>query len=284
MKRKVLMMIFAVNIALAGCSGGRKTQPDPDTSSGQVEEPAEIFGPQLPEEPVENEDPEPVEEAEEEPPQTYVEEHGLEFCQDTSLTLQAVRYNGDDDMSYDFIDEQLKLESIRIEPSETEGYQTVIIDSSVSGDAWRNGIEDKNHLSLKRFVLCEMYTGRIIPGAATEDDMQIEYGMEVEWEGENYHIGYTENTEWEWSDWEEVDTGIWNEKGTMHVTCKVTVPEGYDGLMLWAAPKREWDGRNDNAGVVDETEVYLFDEWKDGDYLIRVSDMYEILNNTPVEE
>ena len=37
MKRKVLMMIFAVNIALAGCSGGRKTQPDPDTSSEPVE-------------------------------------------------------------------------------------------------------------------------------------------------------------------------------------------------------------------------------------------------------
>lgn len=281
MKRKVLMMIFAVSLALAGCSG-KDAEPVRGTSSEPVEAPVETPEPEPAVEPEEAEAEEPEEE---EPPKTYVEEHGLEFCKDTFLTLQAVRYSGDDDMLYDFIDEQLNLESIRIEPSETEGYQTVIIDYSVSGNTWNNGSEYKDHLRLKRFVLCEMYTGRVIPNASTENDMQIEYGMEVEWEGESYHISYIENTEWEWIDWEEVDAGIWNGTGIMHVSCKATVPEGYDGLILWVAPVREWNGKGeDEAGVINETEMYLMDEWKDGDYLINVNDMYKLLNDVPAEE
>ncbi len=64
MKRKVLMMIFAVNIALAGCSGGRKTQPDPDTSSEPVEVSTGTPEFKLTEEPDEKES---VKELEEEP-------------------------------------------------------------------------------------------------------------------------------------------------------------------------------------------------------------------------
>lgn len=267
MKRKMLVAMLGVCLMLSGCGGGKDAGPAGGTST----EPEEVVA-EEPEETV-PEDPE-----EEVPPKTYVEENGLEFSQDTAYTLQAVRYNGEDDMFYDFIDERLVLESIQIEPSETEGYQTVTIESSASGEIWSNVAEYKDHLNLKRFVLCEMYTGRIVPSAPTDNDMQIEYGMEVEWEGETYQISYTENTEWEWGDWFDVEPGIGNMTGTIHVTCIVTVPEGYDGLLLWASPHREWDGKSSDAGVVDETEQYIMDEWEEGDYLLRVGDLYEILN------
>lgn len=77
MKRKVLMTIFAVSIALAGCSGGKDTQPDGGISSGPAEAPAEPSEPEPAEEPAETGEEEPEEE---ELPLSCLEEHGLEFC------------------------------------------------------------------------------------------------------------------------------------------------------------------------------------------------------------
>lgn len=66
MKRKVLMMILAVSLALAGCSGGKDdAQPVRGTSSEPVEESAETSKPKAAKKPVEEEKPdeeEPVEE------------------------------------------------------------------------------------------------------------------------------------------------------------------------------------------------------------------------------
>lgn len=215
------------------------------------------------------------------PLKTYVEENGLKFCQDTAFVIQGVRYNTEDSSDYEVIDTDMEITGITIEDAETEGYQTVKINYTSSGYTWD---DDAGHLRLSLALpgvdLCDIYSGRIMPYASTYGDMVVEYNTEIEWEGETYTIGYVKDVKRTTGEWMEDNEGCWIHLNTFEVTYIVTIPEGYDGLALYTGAITEPVLPEEIDGVVDDTEEeYIMDDWGDSSLLIRVSDVYESVNN-----
>lgn len=210
------------------------------------------------------------------PLKTYVEENGLKFCQDTAFTLQGTRADYENISDYEVIDTDSEITGITIEDAETEGYQTVTINVTSSGYVWSDGKGNRRtYLTLPNVSLCDIYSGRVIPGAATLGDMVVEYNTEIEWEGETYTIGYVSDVKWTQGEWMD-DICL----GTCEITYIVAIPEGYDGLALRTSAVTEPEPPEESDGVVDDTEEkYIMDDWDDSSLLIRVSDVYESVNN-----
>lgn len=68
---------------------------------------------------------------------------------------------------------------------------------------------------------------------------------------------------------------------TAHRTFIITIPKGYDGLAVQVNPYIEGpSAHNDEYNVFDnEAEEYILDDWREGSVLMRVSDLYNVLNN-----
>ena len=121
--------------------------------------------------------------------------------------------------------------------------------------------------------ICDMYTGRIVPGADLDGDMQIEYRTELEWEGEPYFISYLMDTRSEQGEWVgDIVNGFLSDL-THYDTYSVTVPKEYDGLALLFNSQEEY--REQEIGVIHEEERYILDLWEDDSRLIRVSDLIQ---------
>lgn len=233
-----------------------------------------------------------AEETEEEAePLTYVEENGLTFSQELSGTMQGCRYNSDDITDYEFIDTEWEITGITIEDAEEEGYLTVTVEAVNSGYIWVEILEDgtehyRSYIVVSALHVCDMYTGIIVPTAATWGDMSYDYSAEVEWEGQTYSIGYTDSISWEsgdwlWdpTDWIEGDNEKYTKYKAAHTTLNITIPEDYDGLAFLWAPVTEPPEEDEDYGEVDDSETkYLMDEWEDGCALILMQDAYEALN------
>lgn len=132
------------------------------------------------------------------------------------------------------------------------------------------------------FGVGDFYTGIEVPARSSYDDETLEFSKDYEWNGNTYSICYSINTDIDAykSDWEMVDEYMWcmNYEYTINRVYTITIPEGYDGLVL----KIRRNGRTEVslAGATEETkkisntESYLLDTSKPEDYIFyRISDI-----------
>lgn len=282
MKRKVLMMIFAVSFALAGCSS-KDAESVRGTPSEPVEEPAETSEPEVLEETPPAEEPEEAEAEEpeeEEPPKTYVEEHGLEFYEGTEFTVQGSRHVENDLSDFDFTEVEEKILNISKDVSETEGFEVVTIETSSFGYVGMFGDSQRLVLTVPSMKICDLYTGRLALLSGTMQDAELRADGELEWNGETYSIEYATNIEWDFADWTTDAQGNDVVPSTCYATYTITIPEGYDGLALAVYPVTEGPSETEavtGSAEVETVEKYIMDDWKDGSYLIRVDDLYGML-------
>lgn len=276
--KKLLVCILAMLILMTGCSG-KDTQPaggtstEPEVVETPAEEPEEVVA----EEPEETAPEEPEEEV---PPQTYVEENGLEFCQDTTFTIQGTRYNPDNLSDYEFTNIEEKILSIDVEDSETEGYEVITIKTSGFGYSGVFGDAQRIALLVPGMSACDTYTGKVAKMKSTLQDAKMSASNEIEWNGETYSIEYETAVEWDFGDWTTDAEGNDVVPGTCYADHTITIPKGYDGLGLVVYPNIEGPSGDSVTGSVDVdvAEEYIMDKWIEGSYLFKVSDLYEILN------
>lgn len=272
MKKKLVnrLVVGMLGVVLIGC-GNTATETTSENAVEQtVEENAveEVVETEVEETTESTEEPEVEEEPEEVIPKTYAEENGLEFYEGSAFTTQGVAYNPDDISEYIAMDVPVEFTSIGIEDDEEDGYRKVIIEAVKEVKC-----PSKYYIWVPSTEVWDIYTGRVVPSADTWNDMTVEYDTELEWNENTYSIGYTYTTEWDMP----VIDGYYD--GACTSTIVIKIPEDYDGLALYVAPSTEPPEEDKEYGVVDDSEEeYLLDDWKDGTYLLRVSDLYRLLN------
>lgn len=213
-------------------------------------------------------DSEPTEESSEEiPTETksavpYVEENGLTFTDRAKVQTKGTLCVGEDTDNADIIDVDWEIANISISDAEDD-VKTITIEQNVYGYIWTDGDIFKTNLNLPSAMLCDIYTGKIIPLAEESTT------TEIEWEEKKYSIETTESVFWEdgdWdNDWVEDSNGGERLSSTLKVTDTIKVSKDYDGLALVLIPIT--DANDSNIGS------YIKDIWKDGSYLFDVNDM-----------
>lgn len=213
-------------------------------------------------------DSEPTEESSEEiPTETksavpYVEENGLTFTDRAKVQTKGTLCVGEDTDNADIIDVDWEIANISISDAEDD-VKTITIEQNVYGYIWTDGDIFKTNLNLPSAMLCDIYTGKIIPLAEESTT------TEIEWEEKKYSIETTESVFWEdgdWdNDWVEDSNGGERLSSTLKVTDTIKISKDYDGLALALIPIT--DVNDSNIGS------YIKDIWKDGSYLFNVNDM-----------
>lgn len=213
--------------------------------------------------------------------QSYVEQNGLQLHQGTSFTTQGYRYDRGNISDFEFVGVNGVIGDITIRDAEKEGYQVVTISTSRSGQTADYLERGLTYINMPSVRLCDIYTGRLLPSANTSDDAELVNTAELAWGGIPYSIDYIEAVSWDWSGWDEIYE--WNEDtvsyntGTANAIQTITIPEGYDGLAIMIIPHTEGPSPDQEYNVYDNTtEKYILDGWKEGSYLIRVSDLYNM--------
>ncbi len=206
----------------------------------------------------------------------------MQFYQGTSFTTQGYRYDKWNPSDFEFIGVNGVINDITIRDAEKEGYQVVTISTSRSGQTADYLERGLTYINVPLVELCDIYTGRILPGAATLDDAELVNTADLTWGGITYSIDYIEAISWNWSGWDEVDWSVdtvsYN-TGTANATQTITIPKGYDGLAIMITPHTEGPSPDPEYNVYDNTtEEYILDNWKEGSYLMRVSDLYNMLH------
>ncbi len=215
--------------------------------------------------------------------QSYVEQNGLQFYQGTSFTTQGARYDNENPSDFEFVEINGVIRDITIRDAEKEGYQVVTISTSRSGQIASYWDRELTYLTMPGVGVCDIYTGRILPSATTSGDVELVNTADLTWGGITYSIDYIQDIHWNWGEWDEVYE--WNEDtvshkvGTADAIQTFTIPKGYDGLAIMIVPRTEGPSPDQEYNVFDNTtEEYILDNWKEGSYLMRVSDLYNMLH------
>lgn len=198
--------------------------------------------------------------------QSYFEEHGVEVPDaPVSCTVDAVIYNPDNPEKFQrVVDCVWEQTDCYTEPADEDGYQLVHLEmvntTQLYYDAAEGGDYYRNWLSL---AVYDWYTGRMLPARNMKDDDASEYIISLEIGGDSYDVSYTKDLQWEQDDWvhDDAGNGSSNLKGISSYVFKV--PEGYDGLVFAAIPKREYTEDSEDTETVsgvEEAEYAPMDE------------------------
>lgn len=282
MRKKISVMILCLCLsgAVVGC-GGAGSYGESVAANAPMGTSEENVQPTP--EPLPEPTPEPTSRPAPEPAVPYVEENNLAFSQETSLTLQGLRVRSENPSDYEFIDTEWKIVDVTIEDAEEEGFQIITVETAASGCV----VDTLDHHVSRTLMLvpkqdfCDMYTGRVLPGANLVDGLwtaEIQ-GTELEWEGSSYTIGYTTGFQSAHGEWEPGNNGMYYCLTTYNLTDIIRVTEGYDGLVLKISSMTEFGGELE-AGIQGEgEEAYIMDgDWDDSTHLYRVSELYEIFH------
>ncbi len=218
--------------------------------------------------------------------QSYVEQNGLQFYSGTWFTTQGVWYDSENRSDFGCIGGvDVSINDITIRDAEKEGYQVVTIYTSMTGYISMNEQiasywDTLTNMKMPGVEICDIYTGRVLPSAATSGDVELVNTANLTWGGITYSIDYIHEINGNWDD--ELDE--WNEDGILYkgglanVVQTITIPKGYDGLAIRIVPITEGTSPNQEYNVFDNTtEGYILDDWKEGSYLMRVSDLYNLM-------
>lgn len=213
---------------------------------------------------------------------SYIEQNNLQFYQGTSYKTQGRRHVEEDPSVFEFFESNGVITGITIRDAEREGYQVVTIsameDASCAVHNW--GDLYFGYVNVPDINICDIYTGKVLPSAATDGDVELVNTANLAWGGVPYSIDYITKFEWtqgEWSEWDE--DGNCYEPMTLVCTYTIAIPKGYDGLAILVNPITEAPSTDIEYNVFNnDEEEYIMDEWKDGSCLMRVSDLYNTLN------
>lgn len=202
--------------------------------------------------------------------QSYFEEHGVDVPDaPVSCTVDGLIYDPDDPEEYQrVIDAVWEQTDCYTEPAEEDGYQLIHLELCVNTPAFYDAAKNASYsANLVGAHVYDWYTGRMLPLRGTWGDDELDFSSTLEIDGTSYDVSYTMDVEWDWDDWVYDETGNGTKKfwGTLNYTFKV--PEGYDGLVFEATPKREYaEIDTETTSGVDEAVYAALDE-TDEDYV-----------------
>lgn len=210
----------------------------------------------------------------------YYEEKKLEFCKDTSLTIQGTRadINNEDDIEQ--VDAEWIIKSIDISDPEN-GFQTITIQHECTGYLWTDqSSRFLFNISMPSARYCDLNSGKCFPTIILSEDGKMGYQTMVEWDGQSYEINYTEGVEWnDGTEWTPDGKGGYILPSTMCITDTFVVSEGYEGLGMILSPLA-LDAMSDKSyGVHDEQEFFIHEilELDEGSIPFDMMDIYKIL-------
>lgn len=191
---------------------------------------------------------------------SYVEENGLTFTDETKVSTKGTLCIGNDTDNADVIDADWKIFNISVNTE--DDVKIITIEQITYGYIWTDGDIFKTNLNLPSAMLCDIYTGKIIPLAEESTTTEIEWGEE------KFSIETIETESWEdgdWSsDWVDDPNGGERLSSNLIVTDTIKIAKDYDGLALILLPITSADN------IVGS---YIMDVWTDGSYLFNISDL-----------
>lgn len=276
MKKKILTLVLAVTTVtmLAGCGKAQETAGGNAEETVQTQETvgdsAVETEPECVHEWVEATYAAPKTcklcgETEGEPKQSYFDEHGVNVPDGpVDCTVDYIYYNEEDPETYCRVGDAVFTQTdCYAEPADEEGYQnvhltlTVTLQPGAYGDAaegvkysrvtYGNGIYD-------------WYTGRELPIRDMSGDDAQEYAVTLDIDGVSYEVSYSAEVSWEQGE------AVYDDAGNVTVSMTATkeyvfqIPEGYDGLVYAALPRREYTERDaETVHGLDEAEYVDLD-------------------------
>ena len=231
-KIQILSIFMAVSMMLLSACGSEEKQTeevaevvaDNDIADIEDEEP----------ETVEEHGEEEAEEIEEEPLAVlvpYAEENELEFCEDLTVTVDAVRIEVVELSTYEKMESILTITDVSIEELEDDT-KSIVVKYEITGDLYDS--YDGRFLQpiMPNALFCDLNTGKFQDSSSEILwDNELTASYTVEWNGNSYDI--SQETEIEWSsepDWKYDGKGGYIGPVTMYETNTFIVPKDYDGM------------------------------------------------------
>lgn len=238
LKRAIAFAVTtAMMLSVAGCGNSTNQEVMQDVAEAETEV-TEIENADLDEvAEKEAEEPEATEEPEEET-LTYVEENGLEYTDKWGFQTKGYALNSMNHSDFVTVDVWFEISDITVDDAEEDGFKVVTVKQTITGYRWFDGREKKTDVLFPSVAVADSYTGLIIPGETTHyDEVLEEYGADIEWDGETWHISYVEEAEWDYeNEWKPLSDGNFAGWCTVYDTLTITIPETYDGLVLVLPP------------------------------------------------
>lgn len=236
-KIQILSIFIAVSMMLLSACGseGKQTEEvaevvaDNDIADIEDEEP-ETVEEQGEEEGKEEE----AEEIEEEPLAVlvpYAEENELEFCEDLTIPVDAVRIEVVELSTYEKMESTLTITDVSIEELEDDT-KSIVIKYEITGDLYDSYEGRFLQPIMPNALFCDLNTGEF-QDSSNEIlwDNELNASYTVEWNGNSYDI--SQETEIEWSsepDWKYDGKGGYIGPVTMYETNTFIVPKDYDSM------------------------------------------------------
>lgn len=227
-----------------------------------------------------------------EPLQSYFEEHGAEVLDaPVACTVNMVLCDPDNKTEHYMIKdgtwEQIDLYS---EPADEEGYQLIHLELCFPWQAYYNAEQDINYVYNQYCILvCDWYTGREFLARDTFANESeggsdaFAYTTTLDIDGVSYDVSYTKEQYIEAEDWVLQDNGDATNDIRDYTTYTFKVPEGYDGLVLAAIPKNEYEELD--TETIDESEAYVFDDdYVEGTVFFRINKEGMVPERLPEED
>lgn len=197
----------------------------------------------------------------------YFEENGIEVqpLPDGQVPMDFVTWLADDPSVYTVWDTGTVnvFSAISTPAEDREGYQKVTLqlqavmrlkeDASLDGEwrvSWKNGVYD-------------LYTGRHFPSKSTQENVVdgFEYETTVTYDGQEYPVYYSKNSNWSYSGWNENPMTHEQENNAIcQQTYTFLVPDGYDGIVYGVFPATTPSEEITGDEEINESEIYALDD------------------------
>lgn len=196
--------------------------------------------------------------------QSYFEEHGVEVPDaPVSCTVDGLIHNRDNPEEFQkVVDTTWEQTDCYTEPAEEDGYQLVHLELAKTLQLYYDAQQGINYTTVQNQTgVYDWYTGREFPGRDMEGDDAFDYATTLEIDGASYDVSYAkDNGRIEQGDWvyDDAGNGLSDFKVIFNFVFKV--PDGYDGLVFAAIPKREYQELDTETVVgVEEARYAVLD-------------------------
>ena len=196
-----------------------------------------------------------------EPKQSYFDEHGVDVPDGpVDCTVDYIYCNTDNPETYCKVgDAVITQTDCYAEPADEEGYQNVhlMLTMALEPGTYYDAAEDVNYTyAAYSCGIYDWYTGRMLPARYLDGDDAQEYAVTLDIDGVSYEVSYSQEVSWDRGEWVPDEAGNATHSATVTFEYIFRIPEGYDGLVYGAIPKREYTGEPDTETVrgLDEDE------------------------------
>ena len=229
------VFLSVMMVVLTACgNGSRDVQETVAPVENEIEESEnEIVVEEEGEKEPEKEDPEETEIEEPEVEEIlipYAEENELEFCEDLTIPVKAVRIDINDKSVYEEVDAECVITDVTIEETE-DGLKTITIKYEVTGELYDSYERRLLQTIMPNAAYCDLNTGELqdIDGTLFDDEEATEFT--IEWNDRTYEISQTRILEWSSKpNWKSDGKNGYVTPVTMYVTDSFVVPNDYNSL------------------------------------------------------